>query len=107
MRRPYTPAPSIPTVEPLRRARERLSRLRREIFSVLRAMKRGAALRLYPGDKSKWALTTGQPVTAAAAKVVIVHARVAAVDFSLLAEVPAQTWRWVGSDLFTVNQKGD
>jgi len=86
MRRPYTPTPFIPTVESLRRAREQLNRLRREIFSVLRAMKRGAALRFYPGDKCKWALTTDP--------------RVAAVDFALLAETPAQTWRWVGTDLF-------
>src|SRR6516165_5285154 len=45
MRRPYTPSPFIPTVESLRRAREQLNRLRREIFSVLRAMtRRGVAL---------------------------------------------------------------
>jgi len=106
MRRPYTPSPFIPTVESLRRAREQLNRLRREIFSVLRAMKRGAALRFYPGDKCKWALTTDQPVTAAAAKVVIADARVAAVDFALLAETPAQTWRWVGTDLFCVKPTG-
>jgi len=63
-------------------------------------------LRFYPGDKCKWALTTDQPVAAAAAKVVIADARVAAVDFALLAETPTQTWRWVGTDLFCVKPTG-
>jgi len=39
--------------------------------------------------------------------VVIADSRVAAVDFALLAEIPARTWRWVGTDLFTAKPRGD
>jgi hypothetical protein len=92
----------IPTAASIRSTRERLNQLRREVFSVLRAMRCGAALRFYPGDKGRWKLTTGKSVTTDAAKVVIDDPRVAATDFALFAETPAQTWRWVGSDLFTV-----
>lgn len=96
MRRPYTPSPSIPTIETLRRARARLNRLRREVFAVLRAMKGGAALRFYTDAKTGdlWVLTTGKSVSAAAA-VVVNDPRVTAVDFALLPEVPSATWRWI------------
>ena len=50
MRRSYTRSSSIPTVESLHCACEQLN-LRSEVFLFLRAMKRGAALRFYPGDK--------------------------------------------------------
>ena len=41
--------------------------------------------------RGRWTLSTGKSVTADAAKVVIADARVAAVNFALLA-TPAQTW---------------
>src|SRR5215813_8885006 len=108
MRGPFTPSSAIPTVKSLRRARERLNRRRRQVFAVLHAMKRGAALRFYTDAKTgdRWALSTGKSVTAAA-KVVIADSRVAAVDLALLAEIPARTWRWVGTDLFTAKPRGD
>jgi hypothetical protein len=92
----------IPSPQSIRHNRERLNQLRREVFYVLRAMRRGAALRFYPGDKGRWELTTGKSVTTDAAKMVIDDPRIAAIDFALLEETPAQTWRWVGTDLFTV-----
>jgi hypothetical protein len=102
MRRPYTP--SIPTVESLRRARERLNRRRRrQVFLVLRALHRGAALHFCPSATAGdlWTLSTGETVAADAAAGVIKDPRITAVDFALLGEVPAATWRWVGSDLPT------
>jgi len=94
----------ILTAQSIRHARERLNRRRRRLFQVLRAMHRGAALRFHDGT---WTLSTGMSVDADVAKLAITDPRIAPVDFSLFAEMPAQTWRWVGTDLFTVNHKGD
>jgi len=92
-RRPFTP--SIPTVQSIERTRERLNRRRRRLFQVLRAMHRGAALHFHNGT---WTLSTGMSVDADVAKLVITNLRIAPVDFALFAEMPAQTWRWVGTD---------
>jgi hypothetical protein len=85
----------IPTANLIRSTRERLNRQRRRCFEVLRAMHRGAALHFYGGA---WTLNTGMSVDADVAKLVIADPRIAPVDFALFAEMPAQTWRWVGTD---------
>ena len=48
------------------------------------------------------ALSTGMLVDADIANVVIAGPRIAPVDYALFAETPAQTWRWVGTDLLCV-----
>jgi hypothetical protein len=63
----------------------------------------GAALRLHDDG---WALSTGMLVDADIANVVIAGPRIAPVDYALFAEPPAQTWRWVGTDLFCVKPTG-
>ena len=88
---------TIPTIQSTRSTRERFNR--RRLFQVLRAMHGGAALHFYDGA---WALSTGVTVDASIATIVIADPRVVVVDFALLAETPAQTWRWVGTDLFTM-----
>jgi len=45
-------------------------------------------------------------VDADIANVVIAGPRIAPVDYALFAETPAQTWRWVGTDLFCVKPTG-
>ena len=96
-RRPFTP--SIPTVQSIRRTRARLNRRRRRLYEVLRAMHHGAVLRLHDDG---WALITGMLVDADIANMVIAGPRIAPVDYALFAETPAQTWRWVGTDLLCV-----
>ena len=84
----------IPTTQSLRGTRARLNRRRCRLFQVLRAMHRGAALHFYGGT---WTLSGGMSVDAAVAKLVITDPRIAPVDFALFAEMPAQSWRWIGT----------
>ena len=86
---------TVHTANSSRCARERLNRRRRRLFQVLRAMHRGAALHFYGGT---WTLSTGMSVDADVAKLVITDLHIAPVDFALFAEMPAQTWRWIGTD---------
>jgi hypothetical protein len=58
-------------------------------------MHRGAALHFCGGT---WTLSTGMSVSADIAKLVITDPHIASVDFALFAEMPAQTWRWIGVD---------
>lgn len=69
------------------------------LYEVLRTMHHGAALRLHDDG---WALSTGMLVDADIANVLITGPRIAPVDYALFAETPAQTWRWVGTDLVCV-----
>ena len=85
----------IPTTQSNHSTRERLNRRRRRLFQILRAMHRGAALHFHDGA---WTLSTGMPVDADVAKLVITDLHVIPVDFALFAEMPAQTWRWIGTD---------
>jgi hypothetical protein len=48
------------------------------------------------------ALSTGMLIDADIANVVIAGPRIAPVNYALFAETPAQTWRWVGTDLLCV-----
>jgi hypothetical protein len=86
---------TIPTAHSIRSARERLNHRRRHLFQVLRAMHHGAALRFHDGT---WTLSSGMSVDADVAKLVIADLRIAPVDFALFADMPAQTWRWIGTD---------
>ena len=85
---------TIHTAASIRSTRERLSRQRQRLFQILRAMHRGAALHFHDGA---WTLSTGMPVDADVAKLVITDLHVIPVDFALFAEMPAQTWRWAGN----------
>ena len=84
---------TIYTINSSRCTRERLNRRRRRLFQVLRAMHRGAALHFCGGT---WTLSTGMSVDADVAKLVITDLHIVPADFALFAEMPAQTWRWVG-----------
>jgi hypothetical protein len=83
----------ISTTQSIRNTRERLNRRRCRRFEVLRAMHRGAALHFHDGT---WTLSTGMSVDADVAKLVITDLHIVPADFALFAEMPAQTWRWVG-----------
>jgi hypothetical protein len=91
----------ISTASFIRNTRERLNRRRRQFYEVLRAMHRGAALHFYGGA---WTLSTGMSVDTNVAKLVITNPRIAPVDFALFAEMPAQTWRWIGTDCLSTCQ---
>ena len=86
---------TIATVASLRCTRDRLNRRHRRLFQVLRAMHRGAALHFHDGT---WTLSTGMSVDADVAKLVITDLHIVPADFALFAEMPAQTWRWIGTD---------
>jgi hypothetical protein len=85
----------ISTATSIRKTRERLKRRRRQLYEVLRAMHRGAALHFHADT---WTLSTGMSVDADVAKLVTADLHIAPVDFALFAEMPAQTWRWICTD---------
>jgi hypothetical protein len=82
---------SVPTPQSIRKAQQRLNRLRREAYAVLAAMHRGATLH---HAASEWWLATGRPVSAEVVNVVKLDRHVVGVGDALFGREFSQTWRW-------------
>jgi hypothetical protein len=87
---------TIPTPQSRARHARRLDRLNRKVESVLAAMRDGAVLRRVHLPRSiVWMLSTGEAVTADAARLVIERSEIADVGDCLFGFEFSQTWRFI------------
>jgi hypothetical protein len=88
----------IATLEKLQTQARRLDRVNLGVAGVLKAMQRdGCALHCELAESgSHWWLSNGRRVRSNIARVVTLNPNVISVGGSLFADVPAQTYRWLG-----------
>ena len=87
---------AIHTPRELARKGRHLDRINGAVERVVAAMRRGATLhRTHRPNSTRWALSSGLPVSDEIARAVIARCDVAGVGDSLFDRELSQTWRWV------------